>query len=118
MERALDRIKREITICRLVLQDDRVPRFAKWLLALAIGYAVSPIDLIPDVLPLLGHLDDVIIVPALFGLAVAFIPEDVMQGCRNRIADDADQPTGEVLLRRSRAGAGSGKPDGRKPGSS
>ncbi len=90
MERALDRIKREITICRLVLQDDRVPRFAKRLLALAIGYAVSPIDLIPDVLPLLGYLDDAIIVPAMFGLAFAFIPKDVIQDCRKRVADDAD----------------------------
>lgn len=102
MEGTLDRIKREITVCRLVLQDDRVPRFTKWLLALAIGYAVSPIDLIPDFIPLLGHLDDAIIVPALFGLAFMLIPEDVIRDCRNRVADDADQHTHEVLLRRSR----------------
>jgi uncharacterized membrane protein YkvA (DUF1232 family) len=75
MGRTLVRIKQEIKVYRLVLQDHRVPRLGKWLLALVIGYAVSPIDLIPDFIPLLGHLDDLIIVPALFGLAFMLIPE-------------------------------------------
>jgi uncharacterized membrane protein YkvA (DUF1232 family) len=88
MGRTLVRIKQEITVYRLVLQDHRVPRLGKWLLALAIGYAVSPIDLIPDVIPLLGHLDDLIIVPALFGLALMLIPRDVVKDCRNRVAHE------------------------------
>lgn len=89
MARTVDRIKREIKVWRLVLQDRRVPRPAKWLLGLAIGYAVSPIDLIPDFIPILGHLDDVIIVPALLAIAVRLVPKELIAECRERIDRDS-----------------------------
>jgi len=90
MGRTLDRIKREIKVYQPVLKDQRVPRLGKWLLALAIGYAVSPVDLIPDFIPVLGHLDDVIVVPVLFGLALILIPKNVVQECRERVIQETN----------------------------
>ena len=84
MERPFYRIKLEIKAYRLVLQDRRTPRLGKWLLGMAIGYAVSPIDLIPDFIPIVGHLDDVIIVPVLLWLALRLIPQDVLKECRQK----------------------------------
>ncbi len=82
MKRILKDLRREIKIYRLVLKDERTPRMAKRLLAFAIGYAVSPIDLIPDFIPLLGHLDDLIIVPTLIWLAVRMIPKKIIEDSR------------------------------------
>jgi uncharacterized membrane protein YkvA (DUF1232 family) len=84
VERTSHRIKLEIRAYRLVLQDRRTPRLGKWLLGLAIGYAVSPIDLIPDFIPIVGQLDDVIIVPVLLWLALRLIPQDVLKECRQK----------------------------------
>lgn len=82
------RIRREIEVYQLVLRDPRVPWLSKWLLALAIGYLLSPIDLIPDFIPILGQIDDLIIVPALAALALKFIPQKVIQECREKLRND------------------------------
>ena len=55
---------------------------AKVLIGAAIAYALSPIDLIPDFIPVLGHLDDLIIVPLLVYMALKLIPKDVVEECR------------------------------------
>lgn len=75
-------LKHEITVYQLVRTDPRTPKLAKGLLGLAVGYALLPFDLIPDFLPLIGHLDDVIIVPALVLLALRFVPPAVLADSR------------------------------------
>ena len=66
-----------------MLKHPRTPRLSKFLLALAVGYALLPFDLIPDFIPLIGHLDDLVIVPILVIVALKIIPKDVVEECRN-----------------------------------
>ena len=78
--------KHEVKVYRLVLRDDRTPGLAKILLGLAVGYALSPVDLIPDFIPVIGHLDDLVIVPVLVFIALKLIPETVIKDCRIKAA--------------------------------
>jgi uncharacterized membrane protein YkvA (DUF1232 family) len=70
--------KREFRMCQLVLRDPRTPRVAKFLLGLAVGYVLLPFDLIPDFIPVLGCLDDVVIVPGLVWLALKLTPDEIV----------------------------------------
>ena len=63
----------------LCLKDGDTPLAAKLTAALAVGYALSPIDLIPDFIPVLGYLDDVILLPALIALTIRLIPREVWE---------------------------------------
>lgn len=87
MKQSVERLKREIEVYRLAMEDQRTPRAAKWLLGLAIAYALSPIDLIPDFIPVIGHLDDLVIVPALFWLAARLIPKEVLSAIREDLGE-------------------------------
>lgn len=78
------KLKQEIKVYQLVAKDSRTPKLAGFLLGLAVGYALLPFDIIPDFIPVIGHLDDVIIVPALVIVAVEMIPEEVVEDCRMR----------------------------------
>lgn len=75
-------LKSELKVYRLVLEDRRTPILAKIMLALAVGYLLLPFDLIPDFIPIFGHLDDAVIVPALVIVAVKMIPQEVLTEAR------------------------------------
>ncbi len=83
MKQAYELLRHNLRVYTLAMKDPRTPRLARWLLWAAIGYLLSPIDIIPDFIPVVGHLDDVIIVPALFIMARRMIPQEVMIDARN-----------------------------------
>ena len=66
----------------IALQRKDTPIASKVAAALTVGYALSPIDIIPDFIPVLGYLDDIIILPVLAGLTIKLIPPDIMTACR------------------------------------
>lgn len=76
----------EIAVYRAVMKHERTLWPAGGLLLLAVGYALSPIDIIPDFVPVLGYLDDIVIVPALVWLALRLIPAGVVEECRRTCA--------------------------------
>jgi uncharacterized membrane protein YkvA (DUF1232 family) len=76
---------RELNIYQRVLRDERTPVAAKLLLGLAIGYLCMPFDLIPDFIPVIGHLDDAIIVPALVFAAVRLVPTEIVAEHRAQV---------------------------------
>ena len=82
-----ERFKLELHVYRLIFSDPRTPRAAKWLLGAAIAYAISPVDLIPDFIPVLGYFDDLVIVPTLVILALKLVPREVVDDCRSRAKD-------------------------------
>lgn len=63
----------------LSLKDKRTPRLARFLALLCVAYALSPVDLIPDFIPVAGYLDDLVILPALAAAAIKHIPKDVWE---------------------------------------
>ncbi len=93
-------MKRDILALYLAVRDPRVPWYVKALAAATAAYALSPIDLIPDFIPVLGYLDDVILLPALIALTVRLVPAEVMADLRRQ----ADARLAEQRPR-SRAGA-------------
>ncbi len=76
------KLKTDIPAVFLAMRRKETPAMAKLLAAATIGYALSPIDLIPDFIPVLGYLDDIILLPALVALTLRLIPPDVMEDCR------------------------------------
>jgi uncharacterized membrane protein YkvA (DUF1232 family) len=77
-------IKRELKVLQIAVTHKLVPWYAKAIIILTIAYALSPIDLIPDFIPVLGLLDDLIILPFLIYIAIKLIPKDVIQYCRQQ----------------------------------
>ena len=78
------RLKREIHALALAARHPRTPWYAKALIGGVVAYALSPIDLIPDFIPVLGYLDDLVLVPLGIVAAVKLVPPDVMAECRAR----------------------------------
>jgi uncharacterized membrane protein YkvA (DUF1232 family) len=86
------RLLRDVHAVYLAAGDPRVSWYAKLLAAAVAGYALSPIDLIPDFIPVLGYADDLVIVPLGIWLVVSLIPPEVMAECRARADTAAQRP--------------------------
>lgn len=82
----------EVNVLALAARDPRTPRLAKWVAAGSLAYAVSPIDLIPDFIPVLGQLDDLVLVPAGLWLARRLISGDLMSEFRAASDTDGKEP--------------------------
>jgi len=81
------RLKTQVYALYLAYKDPRVPWYARLFAAGVVAYAVSPIDLIPDFIPVIGYLDDLILVPIGIVLALRMIPPEVMADCRERASE-------------------------------
>ena len=80
-------LKTDIPAIFLALKEKRTPWYAKIIATVIVVYALSPIDLIPDFIPVLGYLDDVIILPALIAWCIRCIPKELLEDCRERSRD-------------------------------
>jgi uncharacterized membrane protein YkvA (DUF1232 family) len=85
------KVRREFAVLKLAAVDPRVPKSAKWLAGAAVAYAISPIDLIPDFIPIVGQLDDLLIVPGLAWLALRQIDPSVMADLRAKAVAEASE---------------------------
>jgi uncharacterized membrane protein YkvA (DUF1232 family) len=86
-----------VLVLYLACRDPRTPWYAKAFAGVVVAYALSPLDLIPDFIPVLGYLDDLILIPLGIWVAVRLIPALVLEDCRRAASD--------VRLAKSRAGA-------------
>ncbi len=84
LKRWAGRLKAEVHALYLAYRDPRVPLHARIFAAIVVGYAFSPIDLIPDPIPVLGYLDDLVLVPLGVALAIRMIPAPVLVECREK----------------------------------
>ena len=80
-ERA-NKLKKNVPAVFLALKDEDTPVIAKVFATVAVAYALSPVDLIPDFIPVLGYIDDVILLPTLVAITVKLIPKDVWVRCQ------------------------------------
>ncbi|MGG0239950.1 YkvA family protein [Bacillus rhizoplanae] len=85
MKKWAKNLKTQLLVLYLAYRDERVPWYAKLFTMLVVAYAFSPIDLIPDFIPILGYLDDLILVPLGVYWALKLIPEEVIEDCKRKI---------------------------------
>lgn len=84
LKQRAQQLKTDIPALFLALSDGETPLLAKVLAGITVAYALSPVDLIPDFIPVLGYLDDLILLPLLVALTLKCIPKDVMEKHRSR----------------------------------
>ena len=92
------KLKADVAAVCLAMKRRETPWCAKALAAVTVCYALSPLDLVPDFIPVLGYLDDVILLPALIALTVRCIPPDVMDACRAEAAAGLSAGSKQKLL--------------------
>lgn len=92
------RVKRDVLAVWIAARDPRTPSYAKAMAALVAAYALSPIDLIPDFIPVLGYLDDLILLPLGIMLVVRMIPPELMTEYRERATEIQSRPTSRAGL--------------------
>ncbi|MPN39003.1 hypothetical protein SDC9_186529 [bioreactor metagenome] len=80
-------LKTDIPAVFLCMKDKKTPAIAKVLAGITVAYALSPIDLIPDFIPVLGYLDDVILLPFLIALTIRYIPRELFEHYREEAKD-------------------------------
>jgi uncharacterized membrane protein YkvA (DUF1232 family) len=91
-------VKRDIRALYLAGRDPRVPWYAKMVAIAVAGYALSPLDLIPDFIPVLGLVDDLVLVPCGILVAIRLIPPEIMEEHRKTAAAQQDRPVGRVAV--------------------
>ena len=89
-------IKRDVVALYIAARDPRVPWYAKAAAAAIAAYALSPIDLIPDFIPVLGYLDEVILLPVAISLVIKMIPDPLMTEFREEAQRRFERPTSRV----------------------
>ncbi|KJS16654.1 MAG: hypothetical protein VR69_08300 [Peptococcaceae bacterium BRH_c4b] len=77
-------LKKNIVVLYLAFKHPKTPLLAKIVIGIVVSYALSPIDLIPDFVPVLGYIDDLILIPAGIAIAIKLIPAEVLMECRER----------------------------------
>src|SRR5882672_4615346 len=82
-------VKVDLIALSLATRDPRTPWCAKLIIAGCVAYALSPVDVIPDFIPIIGLIDDLIFIPIALALAVSFIPGEVLADCRGRATEIA-----------------------------
>jgi uncharacterized membrane protein YkvA (DUF1232 family) len=80
-----EKFRKEIDLYKLILKHRRTPWLARAFLGLAVIYILLPFDIIPDFIPLIGQIDDLLIVPALLYIALRIVPREVIEDCRKMI---------------------------------
>ena len=86
-----NKMKKEVTALIIAYKRNDVPIIAKILAIIIVAYAVSPIDLIPDFIPVLGYLDDIILIPLGISLVLKLIPKEIMEECREEAKKEIDK---------------------------
>jgi uncharacterized membrane protein YkvA (DUF1232 family) len=90
-------LKRDVVALAFAARDPRVPWYAKAVAACVAAYALSPIDLIPDFIPIIGYLDDIILVPLGIALSIRLIPPALLEEHRaTALAHSANRPTSRI----------------------
>lgn len=90
-------LKREAYGLYLCSRHPRTPLHAKLFAFLIVGYAMSPIDLIPDFIPVIGYVDDLVLIPLGIALLIKMMPKDVLEECRMKAqSPEADKPMGWI----------------------
>lgn len=85
-------LKSEALVLYLASRHPKTPFFAKIIVGIVVAYAFSPIDLIPDFIPILGYLDDLLLLPIGIALALYLIPTDVIEECREQAKTLIERP--------------------------
>jgi uncharacterized membrane protein YkvA (DUF1232 family) len=91
LQQKTKQLKSEVQILMIAYKDKRTPLTAKILIGITAGYLLSPIDLIPDFIPVLGLLDDLIIVPFLIRLSIKLISQSVLNEAREKVTNNSQQ---------------------------
>jgi uncharacterized membrane protein YkvA (DUF1232 family) len=89
-------LKRDAYALYYAVRDPRTPWYVKLLAGMMVAYALSPIDLIPDFLPLIGYLDELILLPVVMWIALRLVPPEALADARLRAAAAADRPVSRV----------------------